>query len=209
MQVGFQWVRVAAMVVVVAATGCVERLIYDTTGFGGGNSAGQADTETDGIGVTDQITTADSTVATTTTPGTECEVESDCDDGQTCFEGVCVGEGSLRISLSWEEVTDFDLHVFVPNGDWMSYENPLTDYGELDVDDCVGGTCINQNGTHVENVLLYSNAPRGTYGIRVVNFDGRSGADYQIEVAGAVSATFSGYVPGVDYAESPVHQITW
>jgi len=106
-------------------------------------------------------------------------------------------------------VTDLDLHVFVPNGDWMSFDNPLTDYGELDVDDCVGGSCVNQNGTHVENIFLEANAPRGTYGIRVVNFDGRRTANYMIEVAGEVNATFTGTVVNEDYAESELHQISW
>lgn len=197
------------MVAVVAlggCTGCVERLIIERDGLGDGDGdAGVVDTDTDGPGDTESVPGESTGVE----PGTECSVPQDCGAGQTCFEGVCVGTGSLRVSLSWTEVTDLDLHVQVPNGDWMSFENPLTDYGELDVDDCVAGICVNQNGTHVENIFLDATAPRGTYGIRVVNFDGRSAADYSIEVAGAVNATFTGSVPAVSYAESVMHQITW
>lgn len=199
-----------------AGTGCVDRLIRDSDGFAGGNGEGDhVDTDTDGLGGTTVIIPDGSTsivittFATTDDPNLECRTEQDCAEGQTCFEGVCVGTGTLRISLSWNVVTDLDLNVYVPNGDWMNYENPLTEYGELDVDDCVAGMCVNQDGTHVENVFLQSNAPRGTYGIRVTNFDGRETALYAVEVAGAVSAEFSGSVAAEMGAEGELHQITW
>lgn len=196
----------AALFATGLSTGCVERLIRDSDGFADGDG-GRFDTDTDGLGGTTIIIPDGSTGVVD--PGTECDGPEDCASDQTCFEGVCVGTGTLRISLSWNVVTDLDLHVFVPNGDWMSFENPLTEYGELDVDDCVAGMCVNQDGTHVENIFLQNNAPRGTYGIRVINFDGRRAADYSVEVAGAVNATFSGSVPSISYAEGDLHQVTW
>lgn len=203
-----------ALAATLASTGCVDRLIRDSDGFAGGNGGGNQ-VDTDGLGGTTvsipdgSTSTVITTIATTDDPDLECRIEQDCDEGQTCFEGVCVGTGTLRISLSWNVVTDLDLNVFVPNGDWMNYENPLTEYGELDVDDCVDGICVNQDGTHVENIFLQGNAPRGTYGIRVTNFDGREAALYSVEVAGAVSAEFSGSVAAEMGAEGQLHQITW
>lgn len=115
----------------------------------------------------------------------------------------------MRVSLSWTVVTDLDLHVHVPNGETISYETPLTSYGQLDVDDCVSTECVNPDGIHVENVFLDATAPRGTYGVTVVNFDGRLAADYGIEVAGDVSASFVGHLPATMFYSGPTHELTW
>ena len=196
---------------VVASSGCVERVIHDYEVVADGDG-GQVDTETDTWNETDTDIGDTEQLATTTTgidPEAECMIPQDCDEGETCYQGVCVGTGSVRVSLSWNVVTDLDLHVRVPNGEWISYENPITNYGQLDVDDCVSGACINPDGTHVENVFLDSNAPRGTYGIMIVNYDGRSAADYAIEVAGDASASYAGHLPATMFLEGPVHEFSW
>jgi hypothetical protein len=189
---------------VVASTGCVERVIHDY-GVVADGDGGQVDTDTDtdGLGETDQLPTEGDD------PDAECTIPQDCGDGETCYQGVCVGTGSVRVSLSWNVITDLDLHVHVPNGESISYETPLTSYGQLDVDDCVSTECVNPDGIHVENVFLDSNAPRGSYGITVVNFDGRLAADYGIEVAGDVSASFAGNLPATMFYEGMVHEFTW
>lgn len=198
---GRAWVGAVALGMVVGSTGCVERLIYDLDGKAEG-SGGEQETESDGIGETEQL-------ATTGDPDAECSIPQDCAMGQTCFEGVCVGTGTVRVSLSWNVVTDLDLHLRLPNGDSISYESPITIHGELDVDDCVSATCVNQDGTHVESIFLESTAPRGTYAVHVVNFDGRLAADYAIEVAGETSAAFTGTLPAETYVSSPEHLFTW
>jgi hypothetical protein len=188
-------------------TGCVERLIHD--GLGGADG-GEVDLETEtsvGISDTQQVSTDDTTAGID--PDAECVAPSECADDQTCFEGVCVGTGSVRVSLSWSVVTDLDLHVQTPTGEWMSYQNPITAYGELDVDDCVAGTCVNPDGVHVENVFLNENAPRGTYSVLIVNFDGRAEAGYTVEVAGEAFASFEGVLPGYEYSEGELHQFVW
>jgi hypothetical protein len=188
----------------VASTGCVDRVIHDLDEVAeGGGGQLDTDTDTDGLGETHQVTTGG------VDPDVECTIPQDCGPEQTCYEGVCVGTGSVRVSLSWNEVTDLDLHVRVPNGEWISYEVPLTSYGQLDVDDCVSAMCVNQDGTHVENVFLDATAPRGLYGVKIINFDGRRAADYGIEVAGDVSASFVGSLPATSYYEGPVHEFTW
>lgn len=194
---------------VTTSTACVERVIHDyevvADGEGGLVETDTAGTDT--FGDSSQISTGDSTGPVD--PGAECTIPQDCGDGQTCYQGVCVGTGNVRVSLAWNVVTDLDLHVRVPNGDWISYQLPITGYGQLDVDDCVAGACINQEGTHVENVFLDENAPRGTYGVMIVNFDGRKGADYAIEVAGEATAQFVGYLPDSMSIEGPVHEFVW
>jgi hypothetical protein len=197
-----------ALGLVVASTGCVERVIHDygVVADGGGGQVDtdtDTDTDTDGLGETDQLPTEG------VPPEAECAIPEDCEAGQTCYQGVCVGTGSVRVSLSWNVITDLDLHVQVPNGESISYETPLTSYGQLDVDDCVSTECANPGGTHVENVFLYSGAPRGTYRITIVNFDGRLAADYGIEVAGDVMASFAGHLPATMFYEGPVHEFTW
>lgn len=194
---------------VAASTGCVERVIHDYEVVADGEGGlVETDTEdTDTFGDSSQVSTSDSTGPVD--PGAECTIPLDCSNDQTCYQGVCVGTGNVRVSLAWNVVTDLDLHVRVPNGDWISYQLPITGYGELDVDDCVAGACINQEGTHVENVFLNENAPHGTYGVMIVNFDGRKGADYAIEVAGEATATFVGYLPDNMSVEGPVHEFVW
>jgi hypothetical protein len=200
-----------ALGLVAASTGCVERVIHDVEGVAGGEG-GQVDTDTDtdtDPGDTLQVPPSETETATDTDPDVECMIAQDCGDDQTCYQGVCVGTGNVRVSLSWSVVTDLDLHLRLPNGDSISYENPITAYGELDVDDCVGGACINQDGVHVENIFLGANAPRGTYEITIVNFDGRRAADYGVEVAGEVSASFAGHLPADDFYAGMVHQFIW
>lgn len=178
--------------------GCVERYIHelDKVADGGEGSV----TETLGPGDTEQVPPD---------PDAECSIPRDCDVGQTCFEGVCVGMGAVRVSLSWTVVTDLDLHLWMPNGETINYESPVSPFGQLDVDDCVSATCINQNGTHVENIFLDASAPRGTYRVHVTNFDGRLAADYRIEVAGAVSGAFVGSLPQMMFVQGPIHEFTW
>lgn len=202
------WIAAGLMIGSLCVSGCVDRLIRDLDG----GADGGADMGADDVGPGDTDQFGDTETGSTTMqvdPGTECTEPEDCGVGQTCFEGVCVGSGTVRISLSWTVVSDLDLHLFLPNGDWMSFENPNTEYGELDVDDCVGGMCINQNGVHVENIFLDGNAPRGTYGVQVVNFDGRANADYSIEVAGAVDTAFFGTLPAQEFTQSVVHEFLW
>lgn len=191
----------AGLTAILLTGGCVERLIRD---FGQGADGGSS-SDTESLGETDQVLGETDDVE----PGSDCDEPSDCGASQTCFEGVCVGVGTVRITLSWSVVTDLDLHLFVPNGDWISFENPLTSYGQLDVDDCVAGSCVNQQGTHVENIFLDASAPRGAYDIQVVNFDGRASADYTIEVVGAISESFSGTLGAREFGESAIHEIAW
>lgn len=136
--------------------------------------------------------------------GEPCEVDSDCVEGSVCFGDVCVQEGEFRVSLSWERVTDFDLHVQTPSGAEISFNNASADNGYLDLDDCVGGVCAS-SGTHVENIFFNDAALSGTYRVWVINFDGLEGSAYDLEVAGAVQESWSGSLPATDGATSQVY----
>lgn len=180
------------------ATGCVERLI---TGQPAGTEGGSGST-------TDASTSSSTTLAGQSSSGTPifdtedepmCTRPDDCPDGATCFEGVCVGDGELRISLSWRYVSDLDLHVRTPEGVHISYENPNAGGGLLDVDDCIGGSCVDNAGTHVENIFFATQPPLGEYEVWVNNFDGMRGGPFDIEVSGAATAAFAGNLP-----DSPV-----
>ncbi|MEM9455786.1 MAG: hypothetical protein AAGF11_16520 [Myxococcota bacterium] len=202
MSTKWRWMATLGLVTALTVGGCTDRLIVDLDSSAGGGATGG---DTDALGETELVPGETEDVE----PGTACEEPNDCGSNQTCFEGVCVGVGMLRVTLSWSVVTDLDLHLFVPNGDWISFENQITSYGELDVDDCVSGSCANPNGSHVENIFLDASAPRGVYGIQVINFDGRAAADYVIEVAGAVSDSVSGSLPAQEFSQSMVYEMAW
>jgi uncharacterized protein YfaP (DUF2135 family) len=134
----------------------------------------------------------------------ECISPTDCAEDQTCFEGTCVGTGQFRVSLSWTVVSDFDLHVLTPSGIEIWYGEPEVAAGYLDVDDCVGGGCRDNEGVHVENVFFNAGAERGTYKVWIVNFDGAGGGEFNLEVDGNATAQFSGNLPSYTGAQSEV-----
>ncbi|MCA9636566.1 MAG: hypothetical protein KC420_11115, partial [Myxococcales bacterium] len=106
------------------------------------------------------------------------------------------------MSLSWDRVTDFDLHVQTPSGAEISFDNPSASNGYLDLDDCVGGECSEPHGTHVENIFFSDGALSGTYRVWVQNFDGLNAGAFTLEVAGEVQAEWSGELAAIDGAIS-------
>lgn len=133
-------------------------------------------------------------------PNDECATDDDCAAGQACFEGICVGEGGLRFSLTWNEDTDFDLFVRMPDGRTeISFVAPAAGGGMLDVDDCFE-SCRIPGGPHVENIFFMADPPRGTYTYWVVNSGLVNPDDFSIEVsaAGAVQATQAGSLAAFD-----------
>lgn len=179
---------IALSLVAATTSGCVERLIYEELK---GEDAADDDLDHD-------VTLKES-----------CDIDLQCAEDEACFEGVCVGTGSVRFSLSWEVQTDFDLHVLSPSGDHLHFAIPFTDYGFLDVDDCVDSACFVPDGVHVENIFFEETAPRGTYTVWVQNFNGDRGGDYAIDVVGEVNKVVGGTVQAIEKSEGPRHEIVW
>jgi hypothetical protein len=75
--------------------------------------------------------------------------------------------GKLRVSLSWFNHDDLDLHVFEPNGDHIWYQDKRN---KLDVDMNAGGAFSREP---VENVTWTRDIPDGEYRIEVNQFHKR------------------------------------
>ena len=58
-----------------------------------------------------------------------------CATNAACVSGVCVGQGSLRFTLTWSVNGDLDLHVRPPCGTEIYYGNRTACGGTLDRDD--------------------------------------------------------------------------
>lgn len=170
------------------AGGCTDRIVRLADDEGrndGGSTTSAAKDET----------SSSSSSSPTDTQGFECRSSAECRGGDECFEGVCVGAGELRISLSWSYTSDLDLHVEIPTGVHISFENPAAGGGVLDVDDCVGSLCLDGDGTHVENIFFPGQPPAGEYRVWVDNFDGNGAGPFRIDVSGAVNVSFDGTLP--------------
>lgn len=127
--------------------------------------------------------------------GETCTETEECVPGSLCFNEFCVGEGELRISLSFFDDTDLDLHLLTPSGHEISFFNRDADGGTLDVDQCIS-TC-GQDIAHAENIVFYA-PPRGVYQVWVNNYDGRSAAAFDIEIDGeGISTTFQETLPAI------------
>jgi len=84
------------------------------------------------------------------------------------------GSGDITISLAWDTIDDLDLHVVLPSGEELSYENERSQcgLGMLDVDMNAGGPYSKEP---VENVFIGKpdeliQAPKGKYQVIVQNY---------------------------------------
>ncbi len=168
-------------------------------GTGTGDDTGD-EVPTGGGGVQNCLDMSDSTGTGGTADGTDetgdtpCVEDEDCGPCAICVGEVCVGTGQLRFTLTWTTDSDFDLHVITPDGVEIFFANPSDGGGVLDVDQCIG-PC--GNGTHVENIFFADMPPCGQFTTYVVNFDGRAGGDFEIEVDGVAVGQFMGTVDTV------------
>lgn len=79
--------------------------------------------------------------------------------------------GKLRVSLSWFNYDDLDIHIIEPNGNHISYNNKS---GKLDVDMNAGGR---NSREAVENVTWTTCIQDGAYDVRVNNYAKRETVD--------------------------------
>lgn len=99
-------------------------------------------------------------------------------------------DGALRISLSWYNGDDLDLHLDLPTGEKIYYNNKYRSRGRLDVDMNAGG--VVNSVDPVENIYWHSarDIPTGHFEVRVNNFYKRRyenvGFEIEIECDGQV-----------------------
>lgn len=163
-------------------------------------------------------TTTTSTAVSTTTstsvslcgndvldPGETCEVSTPCSGGDVCAQCRCVCSGDVRITFTWSDSNDIDLHVIDPNNEEIYYANPVSSSGgTLDVDAnaaCDGGT------SGVENVCWGTGtAINGTYQVFANYWAHCTGGALQptvnleVEVNGMVVLTDSEVLETTDYS---------
>lgn len=123
----------------------------------------------DGDGYTSDVDCNDADAAIN--PGA-VDIPNDGIDQNCDGSDLVVGEGDIRVTLTWTTDDDLDLHVVDPNGDRLWYVNPtVPSGGELDRDDNVGvcGTDAEPGG--VENVYWpVGSAPSGNYTVEIDNY---------------------------------------
>ena len=134
--------------------------------------------------------------------GEACTGTLECAGLASCFQGYCVGEAYVRVSMSWTVRSDFDLNVKLPDGLIISTASPeVKGIGRLDVEQCAV-QCLGER--HVESVLLSSAAKPGTYEVWVKNFGvGVTAGDATVDISVAGQhTTRQVFVPGTEAAQS-------
>ncbi|MBL8604802.1 MAG: hypothetical protein JNK72_22940 [Myxococcales bacterium] len=115
-----------------------------------------------------------------------------CATNQACVAGVCVGQGSLRFTLTWDTNGDMDLHVLPPCGTEIYYGRLSACGGTLDRDDTsVRGP---------ENVFWNSSYTPGRYYVCAESYSSAvSRANYTLTVVrnGVTVRTVTGNRGGV------------
>lgn len=108
---------------------------------------------------------------------------------------VTYGTGKLQATLTWTNVsgntTDYDLHLFGPDGIHVYYSNKNQSGFELDRD------WLEQTGSAIENIYTVSdNVLQGEYQIKVHHYGGATGKRYNCRVIldGMVIKSVSGVV---------------
>lgn len=136
--------------------------------------------------------------------GDECTSDSDCAGDTECEQGVCVGIGELQVTLTFDPDADLDLHVITPSGEEIYFGNTSAAGGVLDVDTCIT-SC--GPGPHVENVFFNTALQSGLYQAFAINYDGRDGGQFRVEVSGAATTQMTGFIAAV--ADERTQDLLW
>jgi len=93
-------------------------------------------------------------------------VDENCDGSD-----LTVLSGALRVTLTWDNADDLDLHVIEPNGEETYYAHARSASGAvLDRDDNVGDCGNDTEAGGVENLAWPTNPPTGAYVVRVQQY---------------------------------------
>ena len=107
----------------------------------------------------------------------QCNPDLPCVPGSPCAAGLCVGQGALRFTLTWDRPGDVDLHVVTPGGQEIYYAARTQQGGTLDRDDTTG--------TGPENAFWAAAPPAGTYLVCVVPFSVSGPTTWRLAIARA------------------------
>lgn len=127
-----------------------------------------------------------------------------CFDGQLCANGLCISDGTLRITLNWSREGDGDLYVLTPSENIISWENPGPD-------EWTDGAFLEYDGLYgPENLVWPVDAPivDGTYYVCAWAYD------YEPTVSPRAPVTFSAEVfqDGVSmrtFTKTVIEQLVW
>lgn len=126
------------------------------------------------------------------------DIDQNCDG-----EDLIVGDGSVRVTLTWDSDDDVDLHVIDPNGFRIFYADKVAPSGGvLDRDDNVGFACgADPEPGGVENVFWpIAGAPSGTYTVEIHSYKDCAPAEtnftLQVFVGGNLVDTITGTAGG-------------
>lgn len=104
----------------------------------------------------------------------QCDPSLPCTAASACVNGLCVGQGALRFTLTWDRPGDLDLHVVTPGGREIYYGARTQDGGNLDRDDTTA--------TGPENVFWAASPPAGAYLVCVVPFSVSAATTFRLSV---------------------------
>ncbi len=92
-----------------------------------------------------------------------------CAAGQACASNICVGNGQLRFTLTWDVMADLDLHVVPPCNTEIYYSRLSACGGTLDRDSCpaLSATDSSDRCNGPENVFWPSAPAAGSYHVCV------------------------------------------
>ena len=105
----------------------------------------------------------------------QCNPALPCVPGSACANGLCVGQGALRFTLTWDRAGDVDLHVVPPGGAEIYYGARSQQGGTLDRDDTTG--------TGPENVFWATSPPSGSYLVCVVAYRIDAPTSFRLAIA--------------------------
>ena len=107
-----------------------------------------------------------------------------CAADEACANGVCVGNGQLRITMTWNVRGDMDLHVVPPCGTEIYYGRLTACGGTLDVDSCPAQSPAGTTDpcTGPENVFWPSTPANGTYHVCANNWALSSAVTFRVTV---------------------------
>jgi hypothetical protein len=118
-----------------------------------------------------------------------------------------VTSGEVQVSVSWDALNDIDLRVVDPLGFEVSWEASISpEGGELDLDSNPACAVDGINNEHI--VWPVGKAPRGTYLVRVDNFENCSNTAANfivtVQTTGHPAQTFSGSFAADDAGDHSV-----